>query len=137
MKTGVSDNLILVDTSVWIEYFQKKVDVVERVNALMDEGRVVCLGLIIAELIQGAKDDSGIEAFKDFLNVFPVIKEKDDTWEKAGRLSYRLRKKGKITGLADCYISTMAQENGMEIYTFDHHFKTIALECPLKLTVDK
>ncbi len=40
-------------------------------------------------------------------------------------LSFRLKKAGKSIGLADCYIATIAKENGATIYTLDEHFKEI------------
>ena len=39
----------------------------------MDSGRVCCLKLTIAELIQGAKTGRGVNAMKDLADVFPLL----------------------------------------------------------------
>ena len=120
-----SDKLVLIDTSIWINYFRGKKETLEKVNKLIDSGRVCCLRLIIAELIQGAKTEREMRVIKDLADVFPILAESPDSWENAGILSLRLRKAGKNIGLSDCYIATVAQENGALIYTLDEHFKDI------------
>jgi predicted nucleic acid-binding protein len=119
------DRPVLIDTSVWIQYFRKREEVYHKVNELIDSGRVYCLRLIIAELIQGAKTEREIEVIKDLTRVFPTLKEEPDSWEKAGILAFRMRKAGKSIGLSDCYIALLARQNNAAIYTFDKHFAEI------------
>ena len=119
------DSSVLIDTSVWIDYFRKKENVYQRVNELIDAGRVCCLKMIIAELIQGCKSEKEIQIMRDLAHVLPLLAESPDSWEKAGILSFQLRKAGKRIGLGDCYIATVAKENDATIYTFDRHFKEI------------
>lgn len=42
-------------------------------HELIDSGRVCCLKLIIAELIQGAKTEIGVNVMKDLADVFPLL----------------------------------------------------------------
>ena len=42
-------------------------------HGLIDSGRVCCLKLTIAELIQGAKTGRGVNAMKDLADVFPLL----------------------------------------------------------------
>lgn len=125
MATIASDKMVLVDTSVWIDYFRKKEEVYDRLNRLMDQGRVCCARLIVAELIQGAKEKKEIGVIKNLLDVFPILEEREDTWLRAGILSYNIRRKGKEVGLADCYLAIMATDSESVIYTFDQHFKVM------------
>jgi len=122
---SASDRLVVIDTSIWIGYFRGKEGVHKRVNELIDSGRVCCLKLIIAELIQGAKTEKEINVMKDLADVFPPLAESPDSWVNAGILSFQLRKAGKNIGLSDCYIATVAQESDAMIYTLDRHFKEI------------
>ena len=39
----------------------------------MDYGGACCLKMIIAELIQGAMTDSGVNVMKDLADVFPLL----------------------------------------------------------------
>ncbi len=108
---------VLIDTSVWIEFFRKKEPYYSVVNKLIDEDRVCCSGLILVELIRGAKSEKENSLLKDFLYVFDFLKEDIVVWEKAGELSYRLRKKGISAGLSDCIIAVLASLNKILLFT--------------------
>ena len=119
------DKPVLIDTSVWIDYFRKRGEAYHKVSELINSGKVCCLSLIIAELIQGASTEREIDVIRDLPQVFPLLAESPDSWQNAGILSFHLRKAGKRIGLADCYIATVAKENDAAIYTFDRHFEEI------------
>jgi predicted nucleic acid-binding protein len=93
-ETIALGSLVLVDTSVWIDYFRKKDPAFSKVDNLMEEESVGICRLIIAELLQGAKGSKEIEIILDLPCVFPVINELSDTWEKAGLLANQLRGQG-------------------------------------------
>ena len=122
MRMKEADRPVLIDTSVWIDYFRKKAGVYHKVNELMDSGRACCLGLIIAELIQGAASEREIAVIKDLAHILPLLPEAPNTWEEAGILSFRLRKAGRKVGLIDCYIAIMGKKNKVAIWTFDKDF---------------
>jgi len=132
MGTRDSDK-VLVDTSAWIDFFRKREPFYTIVHQLIDEDRVCCLDMILAELIQGARSDREIEVLKDFLHAFDFIQEHAGLWEQAGLLSYNMRRKGKSLGLADCFIAVVAHTNKVELLTLDKHFKDIKAEIGLRL----
>lgn len=117
------DKKVLVDTSIWVEYFRKKdVQIYATVNNLMDSNLICSSSLIIAELMQGAKSDIELNIIKDLYSLIPILPDNKENWFKAGSLSYKLRRKGKTIGLSDCYIAVIANENKTYIYTLDKHF---------------
>jgi len=117
---------ILIDTSVWIDYFKNKSSVLsEKVDKILSESEVYVPKIVLAELIQGAKSKKEISVIEEFIDAFHIIDQKEDSWIKAGKLSYNLKKKGKAVNLIDCYISVIAQENNCKILTLDEHFKEI------------
>jgi len=116
---------ILVDTSVWIDFFRKKEPAFTTIAQLIDEDRICCTGIILSELMQGANSEKELNVLKDFLHVYSFINETPETWKKAGELSFRLRKLGKETPLSDCLISVLSLEAAASIYTYDKHFETI------------
>ncbi len=128
---------ILVDTSAWIEFFRKKAPYYETVLELIDSSRICCTGIVLAELIQGAKSQKELDVLKEFLHVFDFIPDSTELWEKAGELSFLLRLKGKIAGLADCYISVVASSNNVKLFTLDKHFEIISKVTRLDLYVLK
>jgi len=124
---------ILVDTSAWIEFFRKKDPYYKVILELIDTSKVCCSGIILAELLQGAKSQKELDVLKEFLHVFDFLPESTEMWRKAGELSYLLRQKGKSVGLSDCYISVVANTNDATLLTLDKHFEVIGKETGLIL----
>ncbi len=126
---------VLIDTSIWIAYFQKDPDpsISDRVDDFLGRSEVFVPKIVLAELIQGAHSEKELEVIREFLQAFHVIAEREDTWLQAGELSFRLRKRGKTANLADCYIATIARENDAAVFTLDTHFKDIEKEIHIAL----
>jgi len=117
---------ILIDTSIWIDYFRNKSSKIsEKVDSILSNHEVYVPKIVIAELIQGAKSEREISVIEDFLGAFNIIDQKEDTWLKTGKLCFNLRKKGKNINLTDCYIAIIADEHKCQIFTLDEHFKEI------------
>jgi len=100
---------------------------------MMDSKRICCTGIVLAELIQGAKSQKEFEVLKEFLHVFDFLPDSTEMWKKAGELSFLLRQKGEAVGLADCYISVVASANKVKLLTLDKRFEIIRKEIELNL----
>ena len=124
---------VLVDTSVWIEFFRKHEPYYSLVVRLIDDEQVFCCGIILAELMQGAKSDKELAALDDFSHVFQFITETAQLWAVAGRLAFQLRRKGMTIGLSDCYIAVAAASVSAQVATLDSHFQLLAK--PAKITL--
>jgi predicted nucleic acid-binding protein len=125
---------VLVDTSVWVSYFRGGSSVIsEKVDRLLAGAEVCVPKIVLAELIQGAKSEREISTIEDFFDAFMILDQSQDTWMKAGKLSRKLKKRGKSIHLLDCYIAVIAQENACAILTLDDHFKEIQKVMPLAL----
>ena len=120
------DSRVLIDTSVWIAYF-KNTDkrLTERVDDVLTRSEVYVPKVVIAELIQGARTEKEIAVIEDFVNAFIVIDQTADTWLKAGRLSFSMKKKGITVHIIDCYIAILAGQHSCSIFSLDEHFKSI------------
>jgi len=124
---------VLVDTSVWIEFFRKIEPWHTIVTQLMADERICSVGLIVAELMQGAKSEKELSVLRDFVHVFPFLPDSPKIWQAAGELSFQLRRKGKALGLSDCYIAVAAREGNAEILTLDRHFEMMKAEAKIRL----
>jgi predicted nucleic acid-binding protein len=124
MWTSALDK-VLVDTSAWIEFFRKKEPWYSAISGLMDDKRICCSGIILAELIQGAKSEKELEVLRDFRHVFEFLEESMDLWQSAGEMSNALQRKGKSVGLSDCYLAASAKAYTAKILTLDKHFDII------------
>jgi predicted nucleic acid-binding protein len=113
---------VLVDSSVWIEFFRKNEPYHGIVSKLMNDEQIVCCGVILAELMQGAKSDKELAVLEDFLRIFTFINETPELWAAAGKLSHKLRRKGITVGLSDCFIAVAAASVNVRVATLDNHF---------------
>lgn len=117
---------VLIDTSVWIDYFKGRDNSFsERVDEILTYSDIFVPKVVIAELMQGAVSEKEISVIEEFIGAFNVIDQKEDTWPKAGRLSFSMKRKGITVNLVDCYIAVLANENSCAIFSLDEHFKSI------------
>jgi hypothetical protein len=100
---------------------------------LLDRGRIISQGIVIAGLLQGATSDKELGIIRDLANVLEMIGDDIQTWLEAGMLSNRLRKRGITVGLSDCLIACAAQGRGSAIMTMDAHFKSLKEELGIEL----
>lgn len=124
---------VLVDTSAWIEFFRKKEPYFTIVSDLIDNDRACCIGLILAELLQGAKSKKELDVLKEFVHVFDFLPESSELWQKAGELSFVLQRKGKKVGLSDCYIAAVTKSCDAGLLTLDKHFQIIKKEMNIEI----
>ena len=122
----MSGDKVLVDTSVWIDYFRgKSPKTAAKLDELLTHGNIYVPKIVLAELIQGARSKKEISIIHDFLDAFYIIDQKEDSWINAGYLSYELKKGGMNVHLFDCYIAVIAREHECKIFTLNRHFKEI------------
>ncbi len=67
MRYGiVSDNRVLIDTSVWIAYFKNSHEqLTEKVDDVLTHSNVYVPKVVIAELIQGSRTDKEISVIEE------------------------------------------------------------------------
>jgi len=53
---------------------------------------------VLGELIQGAKSEKELGAWKDFIHVFDFLDEPMEHRQRSGALSNKLMRKGKFAG---------------------------------------
>jgi len=132
----MSADRVLIDTSVWIEYFKgTDSDLTQAVEALINSGSVCTAGIILAELLQGARSEREMRVIEDIKESFTLIASdrEGEAWLEAGRLSRELRKAGTTVHLADCLIAVLARENRCRIATRDVHFQAIKEKVGIEL----
>ncbi|MBI5184585.1 MAG: PIN domain-containing protein [Nitrospinae bacterium] len=86
---------VVIDTSVWIDYFKgENKSVTVQMDDILIQADVFVPKVIIAELIQGAKSEKEISVIEGFLDAFFIIDQSKDSWAKAARLSFAMKRKG-------------------------------------------
>ena len=122
--------LVLIDTSAWIFALRRPPHhlVRDRVDDLLGENRVAILPMISLELLGGEfqRLKSGLES----LHQVPLGKRE---WDKAARLAFELRRRGKTIPYTDILIGAVALLYDLTLLHVDSHFHLIAEELPLRV----
>jgi predicted nucleic acid-binding protein len=116
--------MVLVDTSVWIQYF-KGIESDLPLNKLIDSNRLCINDLILAELIPSIKLKKG-NHLKELLYTATKI-EININWNHIIQMQTMNYNKGvNRVGIADLIIAQNAMENGIELYAVDKHFQLMS-----------
>jgi predicted nucleic acid-binding protein len=128
--------MILVDTNVWIDYFNgKQTWQTDALDNILSEEWVLIGDIILAEILQGFDKDSDYKKAKEALDTFECINigGKKLAVKSAGNFRF-LRSKGvTIRKTVDMLIGTWCLESDIELLHNDKDFDRIALHLPLKV----
>jgi predicted nucleic acid-binding protein len=126
--------LILVDSSVWIDFFSSAPhrSGAELRRMIEDSEPFALTGVVAAEVLQGLTRDPGrIESFLgqwDFLEPHGIA-----TYREAARIFRAARSKGVSLTTIDTIIAAIAIEHNASVFTLDRDFGGIACVAPLQL----
>lgn len=129
------NDIVLADTSAWIETFKINGNskIIEKIEVLIKEGKLVATGIVIFEMLKGAKDSKEYKILEEKLNYFKCLEFKEEYWGKSSLLSFELYKRGFEIPSNDIFISIVAIENQCSIIHRDKHFDIISKYSPLKI----
>lgn len=127
---------VLVDTSVWIEFFNGSSSrYADRLYELIESEVVVWIvPTILQEIIQGFKSDNDFQIANELLQAYPVIKADPIEAAVGAATLYRAaRKKGvTIRRSNDCLIAWYAIQADVPIFHKDRDFDKLTGMCELK-----
>jgi predicted nucleic acid-binding protein len=123
---------ILVDTSIWIEYFRSGNNS-EKLDFLIDENLVVINDLILAELVPFLKVRNQRKII-DLLNNISKLKLSIN-WNQIIEFQVKCLKNG-LNGISipDLIVAQNAKQNSAEVYSLDNHFRLMKDILELHLT---
>jgi predicted nucleic acid-binding protein len=118
---------VLVDTSCWIEYFNRPgAEVATAVEAMVRDDRAALTGIVLVELLQGARTERELSEVHAALGAVVWIEATRETYARAGRLAFELRRKGITVPITDCVIAAASESAGGCVLTLDAHFQEIS-----------
>ncbi len=111
---------VLVDTSIWIEYFRSGNNS-EKLDFLIDENLIVINDLILAELVPSLKVCNQRKIVKLLYNINKL--ELSINWDQIIEFQFKCLKNGlNGIGIPDLIVAQNAKQNRCEIYSLDNHF---------------
>jgi len=124
----MSDNLVLIDTSVWIFALGKNFlpQIKEKVEHLLRENAVCICAMIKLELLGGTKTKREFERLKARLSSLYEIEINNKVWQKAAEIAFFLRRRGVTVPYTDALIGACAFVEKKLLLHADEHFNLIA-----------
>jgi len=124
--------VVLVDTSVWIEFFRRpsRIDL----PAIVDLDEVVTCLPVLQEVLQGFRDQAAFALARESMLALPMVEAPlgQDVFEEAVGLYRRARASGlTVRSSVDCLIAACALRHGLTVLHHDRDYALLARVSPL------
>ena len=126
--------MILVDSSVWIDFFSSSPGRAgAELRRMIEESEPFGLtGIVVSEVLQGLPRDSA--AIERSLAQWDMLEPRGfETYQKAAAIYRQGRSKGISLTTIDTVIAAIALENKASVFTLDRDFSRIASLTGLKM----
>ena len=129
--------MILVDSSIWIDYFSPRASEIDQKleTLIRPSNQVVITGIIFQEVLQGIRNPRSYQLTQKLMQRLPFLIPNTKIHLKAAEIFRELSAKGKIPSTVDVFIAALAIENGIPLFTLDKDFHFIEEYSDLELFV--
>ena len=102
--------MFLIDSSAWIEYLRPKGSkkIKERVREILQKEEAVCCGVVVVEILRGAKNEKDFRSLHESLTSLPQIPIDGAVIERAAQWGFLLDRRGKSVSTTDLLIAATA-----------------------------
>ena len=111
--------MIIVDTSIWIEFFRLNPDYVRKLTPLLENRQVATLEPVFAELVYGSKSIKEKNVLMAYWNVLPKIRLPDGYLLDAAEFANSNNHQNLGIGLIDTILMKVTIENEAKLWTLD------------------
>lgn len=129
--------MLLVDTSVWIDFFNGRPTPCRRElhRLIAADADLAITGIILQEILQGLRSDLDYRRTKRYLRDFVYLPLREPDLFIAAAAIYRqcMHKGRTIRRPVDCLIATQAMATNAVLFHNDRDFVHIAAVVPLRL----
>lgn len=122
---------IVVDTSVWIEYFRGQS--VAHVDEALQGGTVILPAVVAAELLSGTRETAAAAELRDFLETLAPHGLDMEHWYRVGALRARLATHGVSVSTPDAHVAQCAVDRRAALFSYDRIFSRMARVVRLEL----
>lgn len=126
--------MILVDTSVWIDFFEgndhwTKERLKEKIN---ERESIAYLDLILLEILQGIRSENDRKELESYFSHLILLNQSRPSILLAAEIYQELQRKGiRIRSIIDCLIAAIGIETGARILHKDRDYDQIEKYYPI------
>ncbi|PJZ43812.1 PIN domain-containing protein [Leptospira brenneri] len=110
--------MILVDTSVWIEFFRGKEPYFSKLVQLIEASDIIAHEVVFGELLQGCKSKTEITFVLDYWESLNNILS-NGTFIQAGKLSFENKHLENGIGIIDSILISETKQRNLKLWTLD------------------
>lgn len=128
--------MILVDTSVWIDFFVgKETEEIKMLEYFIEEQKDLAIcGVIMTEVLQGIRNDREYQETKRVLSKLLYLSMDEKIFVESADLYRKLRRNGlTIRSTIDCLIASLCIDHGAHLLHRDRDFGFIGRHSSLKV----
>ena len=128
--------MILIDTSVWIDFLlDRNTPHVRTVESLVEEREDICIcGVVLTEVLQGIREEKEYEKTKSALSELIFLPMTQDTFYFAAEIYRTCRTQGiTIRNSTDCMIAATCIQHGAKLIHNDKDFELIGSQFGLEI----
>ncbi|MBI2874241.1 MAG: PIN domain nuclease [Firmicutes bacterium] len=130
--------MILVDTSVWVDFLNgHETSHTRTVESLVQSREDICIcGILLTELLQGIRENKAYENTKAVLSELLFLPMTRETFHLAATIYRTCRSRGiTIRNSTDCMIAATCIQHGIPLLHNDQDFELIAAQFDLEFVV--
>jgi len=117
---------VLVDTSVWIDFFRGVASdqVATLEECIRQREDICCCGFVLTEVLQGIRDEKEFGATKRLFDGLVYLADDRSTFEFGAAIYRELRRQGAtIRSPIDCLIAAIVVQHGVNLLESDRDFQ--------------
>lgn len=125
---------LLVDSTVWIDFFQGKetVQTEKLEQCIQNRDDLCCCGFVLAEVLQGVREEKEYVALKQQFENLIYLEDDRSTFELGATIYRELRRKGiTIRNSVDCLIAATVIQHSVNFLESDRDYRFIDQHYPL------
>lgn len=117
--------MVILDTSVWIEYFRQTEPIADQVSTLLAKQQVTSVEPVFAELMFGVRNEQERNVIRTFWQILPRADLGEESLFKTSEFAFQFDYQGKGIGLIDAVIIRTAQMGSHKLWTLDERIISI------------
>lgn len=117
--------MIVVDTSVWIDFFRGRSPVVEKLSVLLDRDEVALPVPVKIEILSGARK-AEVQQLERVLSALPVLYPTEELWKLLAKWVTAGTATGQRFGVGDLLVAALAVEHNCTLWSLDRDFVRMA-----------
>jgi tRNA(fMet)-specific endonuclease VapC len=117
--------VIVVDTSVWIDFFRGRQPTAAKLVELLDSDDVALPVPVRLEILGGARKNE-TERLGRVLGALPLFAPTDATWQRIESWFVKGGAAGQRFGIGDLIVAGIAAENDCAVWSLDDDFSRMA-----------